>query len=83
MGAGGAGTCAQASADAQDVCHATTHGFCCTTPSGQVATYTERVFPAAVEGPKGSRFCIGPADFFGFRVTCVATRCVDKGQKCA
>ena len=80
MGAGGPGTCAEASAGVQDVCRATRQDFCCTTPGGQVATYTERVFPARSDDSKGgSRFCIGPADFF----TCLATRCVDKGQKCA
>ena len=51
----------------------------CTLPSGQVAIYTERVYRAGNEEPKGSRFCVNPADFF----SCVATRCVDKGQKCA
>ena len=66
------------------MCHATSQSLCCTLPSGQVATYTERVYPAAAnrgEAPKGSAFCVdpGPADFF----TCVATRCVDKAQKCA
>ena len=74
-------TCLQASGGAQDVCHATSQSLCCTLPSGQVATYTERVYPAPnrSEAPKGSAFCVDPANFF----TCVATRCVDKGQKCA
>ena len=80
VGAGGAGqTCLLASGGAADVCHATSQDLCCTLPSGQTAMYTERVYAAAGEAPKGSRFCINPADFF----TCVATRCVDKGQKCA
>ena len=80
MGTGGAGlTCLQASDGAQDVCHASAQDLCCTLPSGQVATYTERVYRAGSEEPKGSRFCVNPADFF----SCVATRCVDKGQKCA
>jgi hypothetical protein len=72
-GEAGASTCLEATRGAGDVCRSTSQNFCCTLPSGPVATYTERVYPAQ------GRFCVNPANFFD----CASFRCVGKDEKCS
>ena len=72
-GEAGAGSCLQASGGAGDVCRSSSQNFCCKLPSGQVATYTERVYPA------GGRFCVNPGNIFD----CASFRCVGKDQQCS
>jgi hypothetical protein len=64
------------SGGASDMCRSTSENFCCTLPSGQVATYTERVFPARKAG--SNRFCVNPANVF----ECASNKCVPKGTSC-